>query len=222
MRNATAHARDRLAALPGGIAVRGSALERRAPGGEEAGARWTRAALAGRLVELSAHQRSAQLTLATALVLDAQREAETVAWVTRAGTSFYPPDVAAWGVDLGALVVVHAPDASAVGRAADRLARSGGFGLIVLDLGKHAELPMPLQTRLLGLARTHDCALLCLTAKLPDHPSLSSLVSLRAEAIRRPPDGTGRQTAELRVLKDKRRAPGWTHGEPCDGPPGLR
>ena len=221
MRNATAHARDRLAALPGGIAVRGSALERRTPESETDGARWVRSELAGRLVELSAHQRSAQLTLAVTLVLDAQREAETVAWVTRAGTSFYPPDVAAWGVDLEALVVVRVPTGRDVGRAADRLARSGAFGLIVLDLGKDADLPMPLQTRLLGLARTHDCALLCLTAKMPDRPSLSSLISLRAEAVRRS-DGGDHHTAELRVLKDKRRAPGWRHGEPCGGPPGLR
>lgn len=220
MSNALAQKQQRLAAIPVGIAVRGSALERRPTGAaDEAG--WTRAGLAGRLVELSAHQRSAQLTLATALVLDAQREAESVAWVTRAGTSFYPPDVAAWGVDLAALVVVRVPDGHAVGRAADRLARSGGFGLIVLDLGKDADLPMPLQTRLLGLARTHDCALLCLTAKLPDRPSLSSLISLRAEAVRRH-GGEDRHTAELHVLKDKRRAPGWRHGELCCGPPGLR
>ena len=45
MSNALAHKRDRLAAIPSGIAVRGSSLERRATP-ETDGARWTRAELA--------------------------------------------------------------------------------------------------------------------------------------------------------------------------------
>ena len=38
------------------------------------------------------------------------------------------------GIDLDALPVVRVPDARAAGRAADHLVRSGGFGLVVIDL----------------------------------------------------------------------------------------
>src|SRR5262245_10310803 len=72
---------------------------------------WTRPALAGRIVELSGARASASLTFATALVLDAQRRGETSAWVTSQASSFFPPDVAANGVDLAALPVVRVPSA---------------------------------------------------------------------------------------------------------------
>ena len=86
------------------------------------------------------------------LVLDAQCSAEPVAWVTRPGTTFFPPDVADNGIDLGGLAVVVVPSPTAVLRAADCLLRSGAFGLVVLDLysgsGEPAvEVPMPVQVR---------------------------------------------------------------------------
>lgn len=182
---------------------------------------WCRGGLAGRITELVGGPDSSALTQATSLMLDAQREGEIVAWVTRTDSHFFPPDIAAWGVDLGALVVVRVSTAHAVARAADRLARSGAFGLIALDLGPSPVVPDPLMSRLLGLAIKHDIALLYLTEPGP-HPSrLGSLVSLRVESKRRRL-GEDRFAAELRAVKDKRRAPGWTHAEICCGPPGLR
>jgi hypothetical protein len=44
------------------------------------------------------------------------------------------------GVDLAALVVVRVPKADAIARAGEKLLRSGGFGLVVLDLGL-ADIP---------------------------------------------------------------------------------
>lgn len=182
---------------------------------------WCHAGLAGRITELVGGGDSSALTQATSLVLDAQREGEIVAWVTRTESHFSPPDIAAWGVDLGALVVVRVTTAHAVAWAADRLARSGAFGLIALDLGPSPVVPAPLMSRLLGLAIKHDIALLYLTEP-GSHPSrLGSLVSLRVESKRRRL-GEDRFAAELRAVKDKRRAPGWTHAEICCGPPGLR
>ncbi len=182
---------------------------------------WCRAGLAGRITELVGGPDSSALTQASSLVLDAQREGELVAWITRTDSHFFPPDIAAWGVDLGALVVVRVSTAHAVARAADRLARSGAFGLIALDLGPSPSVPTPLMSRLLGLAIKHDIALLCLTEPGPYPPRLGSLVSLRMESQRRRL-GEDRFAAELRAVKDKRRAPGWTHAEICCGPPGLR
>jgi recombination protein RecA len=163
---------------------------------------------------------AARLTVAFGLTLEAQRQGEPVAWVMPKEESFYPPDAAEGGVDLDALVVVRVPDAGSVARAADRLARSGAFGLVVLDLGA-ADVPMPLQARLAGLAQKHHTALLCLTERERETPSLGSLVSLRVQAQRKR-ISQGRFECELRVLKDKRRGPTWTHTEECRGPAGLR
>ena len=179
---------------------------------------WGLAALRGRLVELSARGASATLTTAIDLVLEAQRASEPVAWIMLVASSFYPPDVAETGVDLAALVVVRACDSTAAARAAERLLRSGAFGLVVLDLGG-ADLAMSLQGRLVTLAQTHDAAVVCLTEKSADTPSLGSLVSLRAEALR--VRGRGEFDLRVRALKDKRRGPGWSRSRKARGPSGM-
>ncbi len=180
---------------------------------------WSRAELAGRLCELSGGPDGASLTAAFSLVLDVQLQGEPVAWVTSRAATFHPPDAAAWGVDLAALVVVRARDARTAGRAADVLLRSGAYGLVVLELGTSAALPTPLQGRLVQLALKHDAAVVCLTDKPPTAPSLGSLVSLRGESRRR---RTSHGFAcDLSVLKDKRRGPGWTWRGDHRGPEGL-
>ncbi len=184
-------------------------------------ARWSMAALAGRLVELAASEDAGGLTLAVRLVAEAQRVGETAAWVTLAESGFYPPDVAANGVDLAALPVVRVSDARAAGRAADRLAHCGAFGLIVLDVGAAGRIPDAQQGRLVQQAQRHHAVILCLTAKPRHWASLGSLVSLRVQAQRRR-SGVARFTCGLTALKDKRRGPGWSHEEVCHGPAGLR
>jgi recombination protein RecA len=214
------------AARPGGglalakvIPMIGATLELRAESGPD-GERWSCPQLAGRLVELSGVGAVASLTAAVGLVLDAQERDEPVAWLTLPGSTFYPPDVADSGVDLAALVVVRVPDCEAAARAADRLVRSGGFGLVVLDLGAAAVVPTALQGRLVGLAQRHDAAIVCITEKGSETASLGSMVSLRAEAQRlATPEGF---RCRVRVLKDKRRGPGWSHEEEVRGPAGLR
>jgi recombination protein RecA len=181
---------------------------------------WSLQPLAGRLIELSGVGASASTTLAFALVLDTQRQGEPAVWVTTTASHFYPPDAAEGGVDLDALVVVRVPDPRAVARVADRLVRSGAFGLLVLDLGAQADVPTPLQARLAGLAQTHDTGIVCLTETGDEAPSLGSLVSLRVHARRRKLS-QDRFSCELTVLKDKRRGPTWAHAEVCRGPAGL-
>jgi recombination protein RecA len=186
----------------------------------EAPAGWQLDTLLGRLVELSGGPCTAVLTLAFRLVLEAQQRGEPVAWVTECTSTFFPPDAAEAGIDLDALAVVRLGGPGGIALAADSLLRSGGFGLVVLDLGANASLPVPAQTRLAGLAKKHHAALLCLTAKERDAPSLGSLVSLRAEAVRTGAEG-GRFGLEAGVLKDKRRSFGWRHREVGHGPDGL-
>lgn len=181
---------------------------------------WGAAELAGRLVELSGLGAVASLTGAVGLVQGAQERGDPVAWISLRASSFFPPDVEASGVDLEALAVVRVPAALDAARAAQTLIRSGAFGLIVLDLGAEARVPTALQGRLVNLAQRHDCAVVCLTEKSAEAGSLGSMVSLRAEVVR---------TAEgdrfrciVKVLKDKRRGPGWSRAEVVRGPDGLR
>ncbi len=182
---------------------------------------WTRAALAGRLVELSGTGAAASLTFAVALVLDAQRRGETAAWVTSRDSSFFPPDVAANGVDLGALPVVRVPLPEHVARAGERLVRCGAFDLVVVDLGERGGVPLPLLTRFLGLVEKHAAVVLFLTEKPASMPSIGAPVSLRAET-RRERTRDGEFACELVALRDRRRAAGWTRSEVRRGPEGLR
>ncbi len=200
------------AGLDGFVEV--STLRRAAPA-------WQWSELVGRLVELSGARADASLSAVLRIVLDAQRRAEHVAWIGTRTSSFHPPDVAESGVDLDALIVVRLSASHELAFAADGLARSGVFGLLVLDLTTRASIPMPLQSRLLSLAQKHGTAILCVTAKASDEPSLSSLVSLRGEAsLRR----TGRDAfvCELTAVKDKRRSRLWSDSEVRRGTVGLR
>jgi recombination protein RecA len=181
--------------------------------------RWTLLEIAGRFVEVSASAGSAALTLTFGLVQQTQQRGEPVGWVTSQESFFYPPDVAHFGVDLSALAVIRVLDAANIPRAGEKLLRSGGFGLIVLDLGV-ADIATPLQSRLTGLAQHHHTGLVCLTEKQSKTFSLGSLVSLRVHAERRR-SSANRFTCQLRVLKDKRRGPTWSHEELCRGPAGL-
>ncbi len=168
---------------------------------------WSFEALRGRLSELSGDLASPLLSAACRLVLEAQLQSEPVAWITSPESCFFPPDFHENGIDLRALIVVRAAP-TWMGRVADELLRSSAFGLIVMDMQKHS-LPTPLQSRLLGLVQKHHTALLSLTEKSPDLPSLGSLISLRAHATTiTKPDG---MYCQITPLKDKRRAPTWCH-----------
>lgn len=180
---------------------------------------WTLKEIAGRIVEISSSRASAALTIAFGLVREAQQKGEPVGWITSAESFFYPPDAAQSGTDLAALVVVRLFGAENIPRAGEKLLRSGGFGLVVLDLGA-ADISMPLQSRLTGLAHRHHAALVCLTEKESKTFSLGSLVSLRAHAEKKR-TAENRFACTLNILKDKRRGPTWNHEELYSGPAGL-
>ena len=198
---------------------------------------WGLESLSGRLVEISGHRASANLTVAFGLVLEAQGKDEPAAWVTLAQSTFFPPDVAESGIDLGRLAVVRVSDGTAACRAVVELTRSGGFGLVVLDLGpgalqekletrpprawrkKRGGLSVPFITKLVGLAQKTSTAVVVLTEKTRESSSLNSLISLRCEA-RRSPDKPCE--VEIDVIKDKRRGPGRRYREVCRAPAGLR
>ena len=180
---------------------------------------WSLCDLAGRFTELSSARGSASLTLAFDLVRQAQLQQEPVGWVTSVESTFYPPDVAESGADLASLVVVRLASSQSISRAGESFCAPAGLDWIVLDLGR-TDIPMPLQSRLTGLAHRYHAALLCLTVKESRNYSLGSLVSLRAHAKRRR-DSHNRFACSLQVMKDKRRGPTWSHEEFYSGPAGL-
>jgi recombination protein RecA len=183
-----------------------------APGG------WSLDSLGGRFLEISSQ--TVSITAAASLILDAQHRGEPAAWVAIGDSTFFPPDFAACGIDLESLPVVRVPHLISASRAADGLLRSGGFGVIILDLGNDIDMRIAVQVRLAALAKKHHTTLLCLTRKEPAVPSLGPLVSLRAQgAIHR--TGFDRFTWELEILRDKRRGLGWRYTEVCHGPDGL-
>ena len=180
---------------------------------------WRLNQVAGRFIEISSTRASAALTLTFSLIDEAQQRGEPVGWVTSTKDFFYPPDAARNGIDLAALVVIRLTDPTCIARAGEKLLRSGGFGLIVLDLDV-ADIAMPLQTRLTGLAHRHHTALVCLTKKNRAAFSLGSLVSLRAHAQKKRV-APNRFACALRVLKDKQRGPTWNHEALYNGPARL-
>lgn len=193
---------------------------RKGPAGTPTPRVWTLETLAGRMVELSSDASSATLTVAASLVLQCQQHGEPAAWILGGTSSFYPPDAAACGVDLAALVVVRAESTIKAARAADHLLRSGGFALVILDIVEDSNLRMNVQSRLSALAHTHQSAVVCLTRKKSDAPSIGSLISLRADtSITR--TGFDEFTWDVEIVKDKRRGPGWSHSGRSRGVEGL-
>jgi recombination protein RecA len=167
----------------------------------------------GRIIEISGAYAFGRTTLAVAAVVAAQQRDETCVWLQSQGGGLYPPDLSEAGVDLDALLVVHIPVAAGpfgIPKAAELLLRSGGFGLVVLDLrpvgvqcDKSARvLGVAWLGRLLSLAREHQSQVLVLTQSGSAEASLGPLVSLRLEVERQRVD-QGLFSVLPRVLKDK-------------------
>jgi len=183
---------------------------------------------AGRLIELVGGGASARLTAAVGCLHMAQARGETTAWVQRAGGSLFPPDLQDSGIDLDALVVVQVPArAGAHGpvKAAELLLRSGGFGMVVVDLsaergGSALERDQAWQGRLLGMAREHQSWVVLLGPNGARRGAFGPLVSLCLEP-RRQRSAPGRFAIEHHVHKDKSGLLGPLLAEGCHGPAGM-
>ena len=179
-------------------------------------------ALRGRLTELCVDVGHAPVTLAVDLIAQAHRAGEPAAWIGADISLFYPPDATGWSLDWSALAIIRLGNAHRAARGADKLLRSGAFGLVVVDLvgvdGR--QIPDPLLGRLMRLAETHDSAAVFLTQSRSSSASLSSLIALRVGARWCQTDPE-RLRAHFTVLKDKCRGPGRTFDEAYNGPLGL-
>ena len=211
---------------------------------------WGLSQLAGRLIEISGTAGAGVLSVALGLLADAQQQEDRyglAAWVAGSGSLFFPPDAVRMGVALERLLVVRVMTAAAQTRAASTLAGSGAFGLIVLDLadpepprapndspspacavpsrstsGRRRLPPAPL-ARLAGLARKYGAAVVILTRKSPEAPSLGPFVLGRYHASHR------RGGLAITVLKDNGSGvrsrsplpPGFRVEKKCDVPAGM-
>lgn len=160
-----------------------------------------------RLVEVSGQHACARTTTAVSCVIEAQAREDLVAWVQPKDGSLFPPDLEVAGVDLDSFITIHVPHHAgpfALVRAAEWLARSGAFGLIVIDLTD--ALPpgssINWQGRLQGLLRQHEGRILLLTSNAYDDASSGPLVGLRVEP-RRGPLHEDQFEVHTQVLKDK-------------------
>lgn len=181
---------------------------------------WGLDAFLGRLVEFSGASGSAALSVCARLIHQAQKRLGLTVWVEGTAASFYPPDFAACGIDVAALPVIRSGNAIEVCCDADAAIRSGAFAVVVLSLGSKGRLSFKTQSRLAGLAKHHNTAVVLLTRSGPRCVSTSSLVSLRAMTSKRRA-GHNSFVCDVRIVKDKRRASGWNHMELRCGPPGL-
>lgn len=160
-----------------------------------------------RLVEVSGRHACARTTTAVSCVIHAQARGELVAWVQPKDGALFPPDLDAAGVDLDSFIAIHVPRSAgpfALIRAAEWLARSGAFGLTVIDLTDAVPSGSSVnwQGRLQGLLRRYDGRILLLTSSARRDPSSGPLVGLRIEPVR----GSLRSDrfqVHTRILKDK-------------------
>lgn len=179
-----------------------------------------------RLVEVSGRHACARTTTAVSCVIQAQACGELVAWVQPRDGGLFPPDLETAGVDLDSFIAIHVPRHAgpfALVRAAEWLARSGAFGLTVIDLTD--ALPpgssVNWQGRLQGLLRQHEGRILLLTSSAYEDPSSGPLVGLRVEP-RRGPLRDDRFEVHTQVLKDKVGLDGVPAADSSVAPSGLR
>ncbi|MEZ4450059.1 MAG: hypothetical protein R3B09_11335 [Nannocystaceae bacterium] len=176
------------------------------------------------MIEVSGRVSPARLSAAASLVRRAQLEGETTAWIQPSTGGLFPPDLAAAGVDLEALVVIHAPidrGVQALLQAAEWLLRSGAYGLVVVDLcGQRSPRGDAWQARLCALARQHQSRVVVITQSDDHEGSLGPLVGLRV-APRRSPPHVGLCRLDVQILKNKSGAPLTIRPESWRAPTGL-
>lgn len=214
-----------------------------AEGKAKADGPWSFLDLAGQLIELSEEAPFGAITFTSELILAAQQAGEPVGWISARQSIFYPPDFAENGIDLSAVTIVSVPDEAGALWACDLLLRSGAFGFLIVDIEQGKRWTDAAMARLVHLARRNRTAVLFLTVKDTALASLSSLVTLRGEVLRRgapPVDGFPSEVfpsedrplrgesgliqsfaCEIRTVKDKRRAPGRRLTRVYNGPIGV-
>jgi len=180
--------------------------------------------LSGQVVEFSGWRPTALITLSAGLMRACLKNRRECAWILcgpeNEHSLFYPPDLASAGIDVERIPILPADSAARAFGLAERLLRSGAFGMIVLDLTLHHSIRSRLVGRVNALARSHESLVLCLTRRPPGQPSLDPMVFIHYHMESRR-DDAGRFRASWHLRKDKQGVPGQRGEGLYEPPPGL-
>jgi recombination protein RecA len=182
------------------------------------GGSWRFENLVGTLAEVSEEAPSGAVSLVVELIAEAQSRNEPVAWVAGTTSVFFPPDLAARGIDLSAVAVIRVGGETASLTAAEWLVGSGAMGLVIVDSGRHGNVSDASLGRLLKLADRNQSAVVFLTRKRRHDPSLGSMISLRGCITR---SGAGPFVIDIHTAKNKRSASSSRQRRQYNGPSGM-
>jgi hypothetical protein len=179
---------------------------------------WRLENLIGILAEISEETACGAVSFVTEIILEAQRRNEPVAWVAGVMSTWYPPDLASRGVDLGAVAVIRAGGEDESLTAAEWLVRSGALGLVIIDAEGEWKASDASLGRIQKLAERSRCAVVFLTRKRTHEPSLGSRISLRGCITR---SGSEPFHIAINTIKDKRSNSSHRQSRQYDGPSGM-
>jgi recombination protein RecA len=193
--------------------VRAADLARAAGGGS-----WKYESLVGVLAEVSEERPSGAVSFVTEIIVEAQTRNEPVAWVSGADSIFFPPDLAARGVDVSAVAVIRAGGENESLTAAEWLAGPAAIGLLIVDAEGQWNVSESSLGRILKLAEKNQCAVIFLTRKRRHEPSLGSRIAVRG-CIER--SGTLPLIVDITTVKDKRSNSSTRQRRQYNGPSGM-
>jgi hypothetical protein len=182
------------------------------------GGSWKFENLVGVLAEISEETPSGAVSFAAEIISEAQSQNEPVAWVAGTDSIFFPPDLLARSIDLSAVAVVRAGGEADSLTAVEWLVRSGAIGLVIVDCAGAWSVSDASLGRILKLAERSLSAVVFLTRKRRQDPSLGSRISLRGCVTR---SAAGRFAIDIHTVKDKRANSGSRQSRQYHGPSGL-
>ena len=182
------------------------------------GGSWRLENLVGILAEISEETACGAVSFAAEIIHEAQGRNEPVAWVAGPSSIWYPPDLSDRGVDLSAVAVIRAGGEKESLTAAEWLVRSGAWGLVIVDAEGEWRASDSSLGRIQKLAERGQSAVLFLTRKRPNEPSLGSRISLRGCVSR-----TGSEAFRIAITtcKDKRSNVSSRQNRQYHGPSGM-
>lgn len=182
------------------------------------------AGLSGQVVEFSGWEHPACISLAADLIRECQEGGEVCAWISprsdEGGSLFFPPDFARSGIDCNQLPILWAHSAADGFSIAEKLMRSRGFGMLVIDLTGVRFPKSRGLGRLHRIARDSGCLMLCLTRRPPGHPSLDPMIFVHAHGASIAAEA-GSWEVTVQIQKDKHHAPGSGVRRRYESPAGL-
>ena len=191
---------------------------------ESAPRRFNLPGLSGMVVEFSGWNQSACISLSIPLIQECQLAGKICAWIVPCSVEraslFFPPDFAESGINCSEIPILWCKNAMDGFGIAEKLLRSGGFGMLVLDLTESRRIRSNTMGRIHNMAQRFGSLVLCLTRKPQGEPSLDPMIFVHVHVEARKKN-TDVYEVMATIQKDKAQAPGKTMSWVYDAPPGL-